>query len=69
VSSAGTPPFIFKYIQLAVSPVFRVGSVTWASASPQGATLAGIVPELVVRSAFITANVASVYALQPLDIL
>jgi hypothetical protein len=69
VSSLDIPSLIFKYIQLAVSPVFRVGSVTWASASPQGATLAGIVPELVVRSAFITANVASVYTLQPLDVL
>jgi hypothetical protein len=69
VSSTGILSLIFKYIQLAVSPVFRIGSVTWASASPQGATLAGIVPELVVRSAFVTANVASMYPLCLFDVL
>lgn len=54
---------------LAVSPVFRVGSVTWSSASPQGATIVGIVPELVVRSAFVIANAgmwAGFYAMFPI---
>ncbi|PVG04292.1 hypothetical protein CPB86DRAFT_778559 [Serendipita vermifera] len=43
---------------IAVSPTFRIGSVTWASASPQGATIVGLAPELIVRSAFLSAQAA-----------
>ncbi|KAG8780733.1 hypothetical protein FRB91_000588 [Serendipita sp. 411] len=53
---------------LAVSPTFRIGSVTWASASPQGATPLGLIPELAVKSAFVTANTAMwavVYSMVP----
>lgn len=41
---------------IAASPVFRVGSLSWSSSHPQGATVAGIVPELLVRTAFVTAK-------------
>ncbi|KZT62723.1 hypothetical protein CALCODRAFT_479010 [Calocera cornea HHB12733] len=44
---------------LAVSGVFRVGSLTWASAQPRGASIVGIVPELGVRAAFLTAKTAA----------
>ncbi|KAH8110211.1 hypothetical protein DFH11DRAFT_814559 [Phellopilus nigrolimitatus] len=53
---------------LAESPTFRVGSVSWASAHPQGATPVGLVPELLVRSIFIAAKTtayASFYATFP----
>lgn len=46
---------------IATSPVFRVGSISLSSAHPQGATLFGLVPELVLRSAFIGVT-ASAYA-------
>lgn len=54
---------------IAASPVFRIGSIAWSSASPQGATLIGLVPELVAKSAFVTANTAmwaTFYALFPI---
>lgn len=38
---------------VAASPVFRVGSLSLASAHPQGASLLGLVPEMLVRSAFV----------------
>jgi len=44
---------------LAESPVFRVGSLTWSSAQPRGATPITIIPELGVRAAFLTAKVAA----------
>lgn len=46
-------------MQLAASPVFRVGSTTWASASPRGATIASLVPELLIKTTFSTVNAAS----------
>ncbi|KAG8832641.1 hypothetical protein FRC17_000953 [Serendipita sp. 399] len=55
--------------QLVASPVFRVGSITWASASPQGATPLGLIPELTVKSAFVTANTAmwaAIYSMIPI---
>jgi hypothetical protein len=45
--------------QLAHSPVFRVGSLTLASAHPRGATLLGLVPELVLRSLSVAAHTAA----------
>ena len=44
---------------LAVSPVFRIGSISLASAHPQGATLIGLFPELLLRSSFIAAKTSS----------
>ncbi|KAF8754795.1 hypothetical protein RHS01_05846 [Rhizoctonia solani] len=44
---------------IAESPVFRVGSLTWASAHPQGATPLGLVPELGARSLFLTGQAAA----------
>ena len=44
---------------LAVSPVFRIGSISWASAHPQGASVLGLVPELLVRSSFVAAKASS----------
>ncbi|CAE6436599.1 unnamed protein product [Rhizoctonia solani] len=44
---------------LAESPVFRVGSLAWASAHPQGATPLGLVPELGARSLFVTGQAAA----------
>jgi len=44
---------------LAVSAVFRIGSLTWASAQPRGATPVGIIPELGVRAAFLAAKTAA----------
>ncbi|KAG8761041.1 hypothetical protein FRC12_009462 [Ceratobasidium sp. 428] len=44
---------------IAESPVFRVGSLTWASAHPQGATPLGLVPELGARSVFIAGKTAA----------
>lgn len=41
---------------LAVSPVFRIGSISWASAHPQGASIIGLFPELLVRTSFIAAR-------------
>ncbi|KII85342.1 hypothetical protein PLICRDRAFT_56611 [Plicaturopsis crispa FD-325 SS-3] len=46
---------------LAVSPVFRVGSISWRSAQIQGATLFGLVPEFAVKSLFVGAE-TSAYA-------
>ena len=43
---------------LAESSPFRVGSLTWSSAHPQGATPIGLVPEVVVRSGFLAAKTA-----------
>ncbi|TDL20300.1 hypothetical protein BD410DRAFT_791085 [Rickenella mellea] len=54
---------------IAESPVFRVGSLSLSSAHPQGASMFGLVPELVVRSAFITVRTtawATFYASFPL---
>ncbi|KZO91238.1 hypothetical protein CALVIDRAFT_568393 [Calocera viscosa TUFC12733] len=45
--------------ELAVSAVFRVGSLTWASAQPRGASPVGIIPELGVRGAFLAAKTAA----------
>jgi len=53
---------------IAESPVFRVGSLTWSSAHPQGATALGLVPEMSARSVFLagkTAAWASFYAAFP----
>ncbi|THH08855.1 hypothetical protein EW145_g2431 [Phellinidium pouzarii] len=53
---------------IAVSPSFRIGSLSWSSAHPQGATPAGLVPELLVRSVFVAAKTtayASFYATFP----
>lgn len=43
---------------LTESPVFRVGSLSWASAHPQGASLLGLVPELLIKTSFVTAKTA-----------
>ncbi|KZT38266.1 hypothetical protein SISSUDRAFT_1033492 [Sistotremastrum suecicum HHB10207 ss-3] len=53
---------------IAESPVFRVGSLTLSTAQPQGASLIGIGPELVVRTLVIagrSAAYASFYAAFP----
>ncbi|CAG8671324.1 1894_t:CDS:2 [Acaulospora colombiana] len=34
---------LLESMQIAVSPTFRIVSVTWASASPQGASIAGLI--------------------------
>lgn len=44
--------------EIAVSPSFRLGSVSWASASPRGATPIGLVPEVLVRTSFEVARTA-----------
>lgn len=44
---------------IAESPVFRVGSLTWSSAHPQGATPLGLVPEMGARSAFLAGKTAA----------
>ncbi|KAJ1305442.1 hypothetical protein OPQ81_000452 [Rhizoctonia solani] len=53
---------------IAESPVFRVGSLAWASAHPQGATPLGLIPELGARSLFLSgqaATWAAFYAASP----
>ncbi|KAF8603011.1 hypothetical protein BDV93DRAFT_508768 [Ceratobasidium sp. AG-I] len=44
---------------IAESPVFRVGSLTWSSAHPQGASPLGLVPEMGARSAFLAGKTAA----------
>ncbi|EUC53993.1 hypothetical protein RSOL_025910 [Rhizoctonia solani AG-3 Rhs1AP] len=44
---------------IAESPVFRVGSLAWASAHPQGASPLGLVPELGARSLFVSGQAAA----------
>ncbi|KAH7337972.1 hypothetical protein B0J17DRAFT_660262 [Rhizoctonia solani] len=44
---------------IAESPVFRVGSLAWASAHPQGATPLGLVPEFGARSLFVSGQAAA----------
>jgi len=44
---------------LATSPVFRVGSIAFSSAHPRGASLIGIIPELLVRTMFIAGKTAA----------
>lgn len=44
--------------EIAVSPSFRVGSLSLGSASPRGATPIGLIPELLVRSSFEVARTA-----------
>jgi len=44
---------------IATSAVFRIGSISLYSAHPQGATLVGgLVPEIILRSASLTATTA-----------
>jgi hypothetical protein len=43
----------------AESPVFRVGSLTWSSAHPQGATPLGLIPEIGARSVFLSGQAAA----------
>ncbi|QRV93423.1 hypothetical protein RhiJN_21441 [Ceratobasidium sp. AG-Ba] len=44
---------------IAESPAFRVGSLTWSSAHPQGATPLGLIPEMGARSGFLAARTAA----------
>ncbi|KAG8744283.1 hypothetical protein FRC10_010446 [Ceratobasidium sp. 414] len=44
---------------IAESPAFRVGSLAWSSAHPQGATPLGLIPELGARSAFLAGKTAA----------
>jgi len=62
LSVAGIPSLV------AASPVFRVGSIAFSSAHPRGASLLGLVPELLARSLFVagkTAAYAAFYAAFP----